>query len=54
MEESASLMSSNGSLGRGEVLNKVSVVDISADAVSVLNRPLFLCFSMLWTAKGKY
>lgn len=37
------------SLGRGEVFNKVSVVEISAEALSVLNKPLFLCFSMLWT-----
>ena len=51
MVESGSLMSNNGSFGSGEVLSKVSVVDISAEAASVLNKPLFLCFSMLWTAK---
>ena len=38
---------SKGSGGRGEVFNKVSVDEISAEAASVLNKPLFLCFSIL-------
>ena len=44
---SRSLMSNIWSLVRVGVFNNVSVVEINAEAASWLNKPLFLCFSML-------